>query len=190
METSTTTEASALRTLLESWEKGLRTLSLYAPNNPIHQRTTDGVRAGLAEIWQQIPDLALTVTEAGLLWESELVLPIEDKSQSLGWTLFRDGIRWIAFSPGVEEEEIVTFLDLVQKARTLAEEDPDDFQTLLWSADFEFVDYRAAQPDEGGGEPIESSVEGEWPVRPTADEVQGSVKQDLAEDGGDGAPAM
>ena len=36
--------------------------------------------------------------------ESEIVLPIEDKSESLGWTLFRDGIRWIAFSPGVERE--------------------------------------------------------------------------------------
>ena len=154
MAPSTTTHAPALRTLLQSWEKALRTLNMYLPNNPVHRQTIDALREGLSEVWQQLPELALTVSEAGLGWKSECVLPIEDKSESLAWILFQDGIRWITFSPGVEEGEIVTFLGLVQRARTLTDQDEEDLRTLLWSADFQFIRYKVAEL-ERGGEPME-----------------------------------
>ena len=41
MTPSTSTDAPDLRTLLKSWEKGLRTLSMYLPNNPVRQQTID-----------------------------------------------------------------------------------------------------------------------------------------------------
>ncbi|MCH7891567.1 MAG: HEAT repeat domain-containing protein [Gemmatimonadetes bacterium] len=183
MASSTAAEAPALRTLLQSWEKGLRTLSMYPPNNPIHQQTIEAFREGLSELWEQVPDLEMTVTEAGLHWESELVLPVEEKSQSLAWSLFRDGIRRIRFSPGVEEEEIVTFLGLVHTARTLTDEDEDDLPTLLWAADLQFVHYRVAHVEDRSGEPIEGTAAGDWPLRPTAEQVQESIKEDTADEG-------
>ena len=192
MAPSTTTDAPALRTLLQSWEKGLRTLSMYLPNNPVRQQTIEALREGLSAVWQQLPVLALTVSEAGLVWESEIVLPIEDKSESLGWTLFRDGIRWIVFSPGVEREEIVTFLGHVQRARTLTDEDEDDLRTLLWSADLQFIRYKVAQLEQGGGELMEGTAAPDLASRPTAEEVRESISEDIADedgDGQDGAPA-
>ena len=135
MAPSTTTDATALRVLLASWEKGLRTLSIYLPNNPVRQLTIDALQEGLSGLWKQLPEFTLTVSEAGLEWKSEIVLPVENKSESLAWTLFRDGIRWMVFSPGAEGEEIVTFLTLIQRARTLTDEDEEDLRTLLWSAD-------------------------------------------------------
>ena len=188
MASPTTTDAPALRTLLGSWEKGLRTLAMYLPNNPVRQQTIEALQEGLSEVWQQLPKLALTVSEAGLEWESEIVLPIEDKAESLGWTLFRDGIRFIVFSPGVEGEEIVTFLGLVQRARTLTDEDEDDLRTLLWSADFQFIRYKVAQLEQGGDEPMSEPMGDVEAVdlgpRPTAAEVLGSVEEEVAEEGG------
>ena len=186
MAPSTTTDAADLQTLLQSWEKGLRTLSMYLPNNPVRQQTVAALQEGLSAVWQQIPVLALTVSEAGLVWESEMVLPIEDKSESLGWTLFRDGIRWIAFSPGVEREEIVTFLGHIQRARTLTDEDEDDLRTLLWSADLEFIRYKVVQLEQGGGEPMEGTVAADLAPKPTAEEVRESIREDTADEGGDG----
>ena len=38
----------------------------------------------LSGVWQQLPILALAVSEAGLEWESEIVLPIEDSRRAWG----------------------------------------------------------------------------------------------------------
>ena len=189
MASPTTTDAPALQTLLQSWEKGLRTLAMYLPNNPVRQQTIEALQEGLTNVWQELPLLALGVTEAGLEWESQIVLPIGDKSESLAWTLFGDGIRWISFSPGVETEEIVTFLGIIQQARTLTDEDEDDLRTLLWSADFRCIRYKVAQPEQGGVEPIEATAALDLPPRPEPEQVRGSVEEDLAEEGGNGEGA-
>ena len=179
--------APVLRTVLQSWEKGLRTLSMYLPNNPVRQQTIQVMREGLASVWEHVPNFALTVSEAGLQWGSELVLPIDDKSESLGWTLFRDGIRWISFSPGVEAE-LVTFLSIVQRARTLTDEDQDDLRTLLWSADLQFVRYKEAELRPGGaGEAVEDVEDDmgaiETPSVP-AEHVREFVLEEVAQEGG------
>jgi hypothetical protein len=181
MATSTTTDATALRGLLHSWEKALRTLSIYLPNNPVREQTIEGIQQGLSGVWEQLPEFALAVSEAGLEWKSELVLPIENKSESLAWTLFRDGIRWIVFSPGAEGEEIITFLTLSQRARTLTDEDEDDLRTLLWSADLQFIRYKVAELGEIEGEPIEGTPAGERTPKLTKEELRALLLGDVEE---------
>ncbi len=183
---TTTTDASAIGTLLQSWEKGLRTLSMYLPNNPVRQQTIEALQEELSGIWQDLPDLRLSVWETGLEWESEIVLPVGEKAESLAWTLFQDGIRWIAFTPGVEEEEIFTFLGFVQRARTLTDEDEDDLRTLLWSVDFQFIRYKVAELEQGGEEAMEDIVATDLAPRPTAEEVRDAIREDTADEDVDG----
>jgi len=183
---TTTTDASAIGTLLQSWEKGLRTLSMYLPNNPVRQQTIEALQEEISGIWQDLPDLRLAVWETGLEWESEIVLPVGEKAESLAWTLFQDGIRWIAFTPGVEEEEIFTFLGFVQRARTLTDEDEDDLRTLLWSVDFQFIRYKVAELEQGGEEAMEDIVATDLAPRPTAEEVRDAIREDTADEDVDG----
>jgi HEAT repeat protein len=187
---ATTTNASGatvLRAVLQSWEKGQRTLSMYLPNNPVRQQTIEGMQDGLADVWEHVPNFTLTVSEAGLQWGSELVLPIEDKAESLGWTLFRDGIRWISFAPGVETE-LVTFLGIVQRARTLMYEDQDDLRTLPWSADLQFVRYKEAElrPGRDGetGEDVGDGMVALETPKTAAEDVRGFVLDEVAQVGG------
>ncbi len=185
MAPSTTTEATALRALLHSWEKGLRTLSIYLPNNPVRQLTIDALQEGLSWVWKLLPEFTLTVSEAGLEWKSEIVLPVENKSESLAWTLFQDGITWMVFSPGAEKEEIVTFLTLIQRARTLTDEDEEDLRTLLWSADFQFIRYKVAELGEIDGEPIEGTPASDRAPKLSPDKVRGLLLGDTAAQGED-----
>ena len=186
MTPSTTTDATALRVLLHSWEKGLRTLSIYLPNNPVRQLTIDALQEGLSGLWKLLPEFALTVSEAGLEWKSEIVLPVENKSESLAWTLFRDGITWLVFSPGAEGEEIVTFLTLIQRARTLTDEDEEDLRTLLWSADFQFIRYKVAELGEIDGEPIEGTPASDRAPKLSPDKVRELLLGDIAAQREDG----
>lgn len=127
--------------LLEALAKALRAHHLYLPNNPIYQRATENVRAAFQPIWEATDDLVLDVSESNLRWEGNVVYSNSNRSESIAWVLFKDGVRSVTLLPGVEQNEIVGLLDVVHKARSLQSEDSDDLLTLLWEKDFQRIRY-------------------------------------------------
>ncbi len=137
-----------LRTLV----KGLRAFQMYLPNNPIYQRAVHNVRASFQPIWAAGVDrLVLQVVETDLVWEEQVVYHQPNKAESLAWALFKDGMRVLTLFPGVEEEEVIRFLELVQRARTMQADAGDDLLTLLWEQEFGFIQYHFTEfiPDSG-----------------------------------------
>ena len=55
--------------------------------------------------------------------------------------LYKDGIRELCFLRDVEQEELVTLIDIMTRVRK-ASPDEDDLLTLLWEQEFSFVRYR------------------------------------------------
>ena len=138
--------------LLRTLVKGLRAFQMYLPNNPVYQRAVQNVRAAFLPIWAAGVDrLVLQVVETDMVWEEQVVYHQPNKSESLAWSLFKDGMRVLTLFPGVEEEEIVRFLEIVQRARTLPADAGDDLLTLLWEQDFALVQYHFTEfiPDSG-----------------------------------------
>ncbi|HZI21741.1 MAG TPA: HEAT repeat domain-containing protein [Gemmatimonadales bacterium] len=135
--------------------KGIRATQLYLPNNPVYQRAVDNIRASFRQIWQATDDLVFDVSETELRWEDNVVYSQEQRGESIAWTLFKDGVRSLAFRPGVEETEIVRFLGVLQQARSLQADAPDDLLTLLWAQDFQFVSYTFRELASENAVPIE-----------------------------------
>jgi hypothetical protein len=138
--------------LFRSLTKALRAFQMYLPNNPIYHRAADNIRAAFAPIWASGQDrLVLQIVETDLLWEEQVVYHQPNKSESLAWSLFKDGMRVLTLHPGVENGEIVHFLDIVQRARTLPPDAGDDLLTLLWEQDFSLIQYHFTDfvPDAG-----------------------------------------
>ncbi len=135
--------------------KGIRATQLYLPNNPVYQRAVDNIRASFRQIWQATDDLVFDVGETELRWEDNVVYNQEQRSESIAWTLFKDGVRSLAFRPGVEETEIVRFLGVLQQARNLQADAPDDLLTLLWAQDFQFINYTFRELGTENAVPIE-----------------------------------
>ena len=138
--------------LLRTLVKGLRAFQMYLPNNPIYQRAILNVRAAFVPLWTAGLDrLVLTVVESDIVWEDQVVYTQPNKSDSFAWGLFKDGMRILTLFPGVEEEEIIRFLEIVQRARTLSAEAGDDLLTLLWEQDFSLIQYQFTEfiPDSG-----------------------------------------
>jgi hypothetical protein len=121
--------------------KGIRATQLYLPNNPVYQRAVDNIRAAFRQIWQATEDLVFDIGETELRWEDNVVYNQEQRSESIAWTLFKDGVRSLSFRPGVEDTEIVRFLGVLQQARNLQADAPDDLLTLLWAQDFQLISY-------------------------------------------------
>src|SRR5881409_4323397 len=143
----------------ELWQvlsKGLRATQLYLPNNPVYQRAVDNIRAAFRQIWQATDDLVFDVGESELRWEDNVVYNQDQRNESIAWTLYKDGVRSIAFKPGVEEAEIVRFLGVLQRARSLQADAADDLLTLLWAQDFQFIAYTFRELTSENAVPIEA----------------------------------
>src|SRR6266550_7577425 len=128
--------------LLRLLVKAVRAQQLYLPNNPMYRTAIDALRAGFAVVWKETDELPLAVAETALTWLGAPVLLETAKSaDSLAWLFYKDGIREITFLKGVEDTDIVRFLEIVARGRK-ATVDDDDLVTMLWEADLTTLKYR------------------------------------------------
>jgi hypothetical protein len=133
---------SQVSELLQSLVKALRAFQMYLPNNPMYQRASQNVRAGFTPIWPVLDDLVLQVAETDFIWEEQVVYHQLTRTESLAWTLYKDGMRVLTLRKGVEEEEIIRFLEVVNRARFMQQDASDDLLTLLWEQEFNHITYR------------------------------------------------
>lgn len=138
-------DATPVVHLMQAMVKGLRAVQLYLPNNPVYQRAIENVKRAFDAVWEEFVELDLEVAETDLLLGEDVVLSQPSKSESVAWVLFKDGVRSLSFTPGVQDEEAIRFLNVIHKARTLPADAADDLLTLLWDEDFQFVRYHAVE---------------------------------------------
>ncbi len=136
---------SQISELFTSLVKAMRAFQMYLPNNPVYQRAAQQVRAAFAPVWAATDVLELQVVETDLHWEGEVVYQQLSKSDSFAWALYKDGLRVLTLRPGVEEQELVRFLDVVNRARFLPADASDDLLTLLWAEEFQWISYQFAE---------------------------------------------
>ncbi len=145
--------ASQVSELIQVMSKALRAFQMYLPNNPIYQRAIQNLRTAFNPIWAAIDELVLNVTETELIWEDQVIYRQINKSESIAWTLFKDGMRALTIEKGAEAEELPRLLATINQARFLTADAGDDLLTLLWALEFEHIKYRFIDVfAEGGGE--------------------------------------
>ena len=132
--------------------KALRAYHMYLPNNPIYQRASENLRIAFQPIWAVLDELVLAVAETDFVWEEQVVYHQPNKTDSVAWGLFKDGMRSLTLRRGAELEELPRFLETINRARFLPADAGDDLLTLLWEQEFEFIQYKFIEFfGEGGG---------------------------------------
>ena len=132
--------------LLRNVVKGFRAFQMYLPNNPMYHRAIQNVRSAFQPVWGSgLDKLVLTIIETDIIWDEHVVYHQPAKNESFAFYLFKDGMRVLTLFPGVEEDEIIKFLEIVQKARALPNDAGDDLLTLLWAHEFQLVQYHFAE---------------------------------------------
>lgn len=130
-----------VRDLFMALGKALRAVQLYETNNPVYRRFMEGLAAEFRALWEVHDALALFTEEDRITWNGEVVYESANRSDSLAFLLFADGIRELTLKPGVEVSEIEDFLRALHRART-DRDAADTLVTILWEHDFEFIQYR------------------------------------------------
>jgi HEAT repeat protein len=134
--------ASQVAELLAVMVKALRAFQMYLPNNPVYQRAIKNVQAACPPIWSSTEEVVLKVTETEFIWEEQVVYRQANKSESLSWSLFKDGMRALTIRRGAEDIDLPRLLTIVNQARFLPADAGDDLPTLLWEHEFEYIEFR------------------------------------------------
>lgn len=164
--------------LMQTLVKGLRATQLYLPNNPVYQQAMENVRAAFRAVWEGCDELALAVTESDFVFDKRAVLSQPNRSESIPWVLFKDGVRSLTLKKGMEQEELPRFLSVIHKARQLPADANDDLLTLLWEQDFQFIQYRFVELATADAAPLAPSAE---PPPGPPEERRRQVEEEAAE---------
>ena len=130
--------------LLRFVVKAARAKQMYLPNNPVYRGAIDALRGAFGQLWTQTDQLTLVMTESEIRWFGRTVAGeagVGKSPDNLAWLFYKDGVREISINKGFEDDELIRFLEIIQRARK-GSADEDDLVTMLWEADFTLLTYR------------------------------------------------
>jgi len=172
-----------VRDVFLAFTRALRARHLYDPANPVYVRFVSGLRDAFRSLWGTLERLDILVQEDRLIWLGEEVYRNEARADSLAFILYRDGIRDISFSPGIEASEIERLLEGLVQVRTQRGEG-EELSTLLWDLDLAFLKYTAVDVGMDGMDP--GSFDASEPATPDAIAIAAmALRGEVAKEGAD-----
>jgi hypothetical protein len=133
-----------VRELVRLLVKTQKAQRLYDARNAVSERLELELFERLSAFVSEEGEVQITVLEAQLRCEEEVVFESPDRTDSLAFLLYRDGIRRLSFGPGLELQELRAFLRCLNRVALLTN-DQDDLVTLLWEQDFHSIRYFAIE---------------------------------------------
>jgi HEAT repeat protein len=169
-------DSALVSDLLRQLDKTVRAHQLYPSHNTQYIKTVDNLRTAFRAVWQETSGISLQVSDTDLTWCDVAVLSEPEKvSDSLPWTLFKDGVRELTLTRGFEGDELEKLLDIIPLVRR-AQDHEDDILTLLWEQEFVFLTYRFIDNVSGQGAPLDpSATPGRWPAQVAASDTKEAV---------------
>ncbi len=132
----------AVQELVNLLIKAIKILCIYPADNPIPREFRHNLFRRLTEFLDENDELKLAIDQSRLLFEDKVVSKEEKKDEGVSFALYRDGIRELSFHKGLEQEELVTFLETITNCikSSLPE---DDLVTLFWEKDWPHIKFSA-----------------------------------------------
>jgi len=139
--------------------RSIKTCRLYdSTTGPLVERSRFELTNELQRVVDEFGPLVLRFTSDDILTEGTSLYPARSREDNLALPFYRDGVRTITFSPGVDVAEVGKVIDAILLVTANKDVD-DDLVTLLWQAQFEHVEieYVPAEAEMGSGGGSDSS---------------------------------
>lgn len=148
--------AVEVEAVLRTLSRALRAFQMYEANNPVFQRFEEALRRDFEALWEEASELELGVSEEGFVY-GDRVFTVGQGRQSLAFAFYKDGVRYLKFLPGFEDE-VGAFVETIRRTRR-SDDDDQDMISVLWEGDFASLQYgyvdalsEGVPLPEGGGE--------------------------------------
>ncbi len=136
-----TPEGRCAAEIVTSLQRARKNLRIYPENNPIYMRTVEDTYRKTMEFFEFRDSLELRIQRNEFMLGSEEVYNGTGQEENFALFFFRDGLRSLIFTSGLEQEELLNFLGVVAVDLD-REEVEEDMVTLLWEKDFANIKYK------------------------------------------------
>jgi hypothetical protein len=150
-------ELSAARTIYTSMLLACKKLSLYPHGHNICMDSINHFYSQLASFLKGYGTYRLEIERERVAFKGQAISSGMPEEGTPHFILFRDGIKWLEFIDGIEEQEIDRILRIFNGYGKLSAEPEGDIVTAFWEAQFPHLQYEVAAFSWGG---FEDSGEG------------------------------
>ena len=133
-------KVKSTKALVQTFLQTLKAFRLYEANHPILAKFLERLRNDFDQYFDEFDSFSLQIGEHRLFYRGNVVYENQDMKESLAFVFFKDGIRELQFSKGLEFKEMMDFLNIVRKSDFLNRME-DDLVTLFWEKDFSHITF-------------------------------------------------
>src|SRR4030042_2173154 len=119
----------------------LKNYNLYPEGHENRKRVVEQLQNPLSTYLRLYGDLRFDVGKNRIFFEGEEIHSEAVSEGNLPGILYRDGLKWIEFREGIESEEVMKFLNILNRYWILSAEPEGDLVTALWEAHFSHIQY-------------------------------------------------
>lgn len=125
--------------------RAARSFLLYDARNEAIKAFLKDYHARLDHFTGTHGELDLEVRPFEFVLDGEVVYVERDRTRSLAYRLFRDGVRHLTIEPMVSWDELLRLLEILSIRYTGVRQQEDDIVTLLWKAGFANIRIEAVE---------------------------------------------
>ena len=151
-------KVKSTKSLIQTFLQTLKAYRLYEADHPILSKFLERLRKDFDQYFDEFESFSLQIAQHRLYYRGNVVYESEDVKESLAFLFFKDGIREIQFSKGLEFKEMIDFLNIVRRGDLLNRME-DDLVTLLWEKDFSHITFTAVDEFLEGGATLVPATE-------------------------------
>ncbi|HSB05339.1 MAG TPA: HEAT repeat domain-containing protein [Thermodesulfobacteriota bacterium] len=130
------------RDLTSGLVKTIKAFRFFPPDNPTLTGFRDQLHKKFRFFLNKYPSLMIQIGEYDLSYRGKSLYENRDVKGSLAYHLYKDGLRELRFTKGLEEWEVQGLIDIIRRGDNLNAWE-DDIVTLMWERDFTHISYVA-----------------------------------------------
>jgi len=133
-------ELKAAENVLAKLVLAMKQANLYPPDHSISREAVQEAARAMRDFAKRYGELILEVRRDGFSYK-EHPLSSGTGSKEVAYRCHRDGIEWLVFLPGIEDGELLTFVESVNAHQIIGDEEEGDIVTSLWEAELKSIRY-------------------------------------------------
>lgn len=130
------------RDLTSSFIKAIKAFRFYPPDNPTLKGFRDQLLRKFQFFLNKFRSFAFQIGEYDLSFKGKILYENRDVKTSLAFLFYKDGLREIRFTKGLEEWEVQGLIEILRQSDNINQLE-DDLVTLMWGKDFIHIGYLA-----------------------------------------------
>ncbi len=118
--------------------------SLYPEEHTICMNALDNLQRMTGMYLGRHGNLRFEIEKDRILSLGEVLISEPLQEGTLSFTLFRDGIRWLEFSEGIDTAELKTIISIINRYSILTDKSDSDIVTAFWESRLAHMKYEVA----------------------------------------------